>query len=75
MPESNRKPNTVEIEEGQSYLKLVYKLFQPQKLCSLGRVGELILKKVFPQEKIFYIRHPSHGGKKDFIKGMQTIIS
>lgn len=73
IPESNRKPDSSEIKEGATYLKLIYDLFKPKKLCSLGRVGESILKEVFPEKTITYIRHPSHGGKKDFIKGIQGI--
>lgn len=72
-PETNRKPTALEIEEGKIYLKLVCDAFKPKVLCSLGRVGEIILKDLFPKEKIMYIRHPSHGGKRDFIKGMQKV--
>ena len=71
--EGNRRPNVSEIEEGTTYLKLICNLFKPKKLCSLGRVGESILKIVFPKEEIIYIRHPSHGGKKDFIEGMTEL--
>lgn len=73
LPETNRKPNISEIEEGKRYLKTVHDLFKPKKICSLGRVGESILKELFPGEETVYIRHPSHGGKKDFIKGMQDV--
>jgi len=73
--ESNRKPNMTEIEEGKIFLKIVYDLFKPTKLCSLGRVGETILNELFPREKIIYIRHPSYGGEKDFIKGMQNLYN
>jgi len=45
------------------------------KLCSLGRVGEAILDDLFPHEKVIYIRHPSHGGKKEFVRGMQMSIA
>ncbi len=72
-PETNRKPTASEIEEGKIYLKLVCDTFKPKILCSLGRIGEIILKELFPKEKIMYIRHPSHGGKRDFIKGMQKV--
>lgn len=73
--ESNRKPTPSEIEEGKRYLEIVYELFRPQKLCSLGRVGEAILNDLFPNEKIIYIRHPSHGGKKDFVRGVRRVLN
>lgn len=73
-PESNRRPNSSEIEEGREYLKMVYNLFQPKKLCSIGCVGEHILNNLFPNEKIIYIRHPSFGGKKEFEKGIRAVL-
>jgi uracil-DNA glycosylase len=72
-PESNRRPNVSEIREGEIYLKYIYDLFKPKKLCSLGRVGESVLKKLFPNKEITYVRHPSYGGKKDFIEGMKNV--
>jgi len=72
--ESNRSPTAVEIEEGKQYLQSVYDLFKPTKLCSLGRVGETILKELFPSKQITYIRHPSHGGKKEFEKGIKAVL-
>lgn len=72
-PESNRKPDASEIKEGETYLRIIYDLFKPRKLCSLGRVGESILRELFPESTISYIRHPSYGGKKDFIEGMNKV--
>jgi len=73
MHESNRKPNVQELAEGKIYLKIVYDIFKPKKLCSLGRVGEIKLRELFPTEETIYIRHPSRGGKKNFINGMLKI--
>lgn len=72
--ESNRSPSAIEIEEGKQYLQIIYKLFKPNKLCSLGRVGEKILRELFPDKQITYIRHPSHGGKKEFEKGIKAVV-
>ncbi len=74
IPESNRKPTISELEEGKQYLKAVYCLFKPKRLCSLGRVGEAVLKDLFPNEKIEYIRHPSYGGKQDCIEGLRMVF-
>ena len=70
-PNSNRKPTKKEIEEGKIYLTLIYKFFNPAKLCSIGKTGEKILKDLFPNKEVIYIRHPSYGGKKEFIEGMK----
>jgi len=73
MLESNRKPDVQELKEGKKYLKIVYDIFKPKKLCSVGRVGEITLRELFPGEEIIYIRHPSRGGKKYFINKMLKI--
>jgi len=73
MLESNRKPDVQELEEGKEYLKIVYDIFKPKKLCAVGRVGESTLRELFPNKEIIYVRHPSRGGKQDFINGMLKI--
>ena len=73
-PNSNRKPNNLEIQEGKSYIEEIYELSKPKLLCSLGRVGETALKNVFPNKEVIYIRHPSYGGKKDFMRGMRLLL-
>jgi uracil-DNA glycosylase len=73
-PESNRRPNSDEIEEGKIYLRMVHDIYKPSKLCGIGRVGESILKEVFPDKEIVYVRHPSHGGKTDFTQGMKEVL-
>lgn len=70
---SNRRPTRLEVDEGKKYLRLIFNLFNPKIIGSLGRVGESILKDTFPEKEIIYIRHPSHGGKNKFINGMQNI--
>jgi len=72
--ESNRKPTSLEVREGVEYLKMVYDIFKPKTICSLGRVGEGTLKKNFPMCDIKYIRHPSRGGKSGFIEGMESVF-
>ena len=71
---SNRKPSRTEIEEGKKYLTYMLELFKPSRLCALGRVAELTLKNTFPDKEVIYIRHPSYGGKKDFIEGMNLAL-
>jgi len=72
-PESNRKPSSTEVQEGVEYMKMVHDIFEPKIICSLGRVGEKTLKKIFSGIDIRYIRHPSRGGKNGFIDGMEEI--
>lgn len=73
-PFSNRAPSYEEINEGRYYLNELINIFKPKIIASIGRKGEQTLKELFPKEKIKYIRHPSYGGKDDFIKGMDEIL-
>jgi uracil-DNA glycosylase len=74
-PESNRQPSSSEVQEGVEYMKMVFDIFKPKTVCSLGRVGEKTLVRTFSGIDIKYIRHPSHGGKNGFIEGMNIIIN
>ena len=74
-PKSNRAPNNEEIEEGKFYIEELVKIFNPKIIASIGRKGEKILKDMYPNNNIKYIRHPSYGGKTDFIKGMDEIYN
>jgi uracil-DNA glycosylase len=73
--ETNRKPTALEIGEGKLYLKEVYELFKPRRLFALGRVSQAVLMDTFPGKEVRYIRHPSHGGKKEFIQGMLEVYA
>lgn len=72
--ESNRKPTTVERKEGITYLLTLCDTFRPWVICALGRVAEITLKELFPFDEVTYIRHPSRGGKIEFLKGMKTVF-
>lgn len=71
---SNRAPTNEEINIGMSYLQRLESIFQPVVIAGIGRKGELCAKKAFPDKEVMYIRHPSNGGKSDFIKGMNKLI-
>ncbi len=72
---TNRKPNIVEMEEGRWYIEELVKIFKPKVIAGIGRVGQQTLKNIYPQKEIKYIRHPSHGGKKEFIDGMNLLYN
>ncbi|HHX8477750.1 TPA: uracil-DNA glycosylase family protein, partial [Vibrio diabolicus] len=73
-PKSNRAPNASELIIGREFLEDLYEIFSPSKIASIGRKGEKALRIAFPDSEIQYIRHPSYGGKSDFIMGMQNFI-
>jgi len=70
----NRAPSRQEIEQGVIYLKALNQLFRPKVIAGVGNAGVKCAKLAFPETKITYIRHPSFGGKTDFIKGMDLIL-
>ncbi len=72
---TNRKPIKSEIEEGIEYINDLIDIFNPKTIASLGRYGQISLQKIYPNKSIKYIRHPSYGGKADFIKGMNSLSS
>ena len=71
---SNRAPSAKEVEEGQWYIKELIKIFEPHTIAAIGRKGELALEKLNLKREIKYIRHPSYGGKTDFIKHINEVM-
>jgi uracil-DNA glycosylase len=71
---SNRKPTKFEISEGISYIDDLIAIFKPKHILALGRYGQESLQNIYPNRQIEYIRHPSYGGKEEFIKGMEIIV-
>lgn len=71
---TNRTPNEDEILIGRKYLELVIDYLNPKVVAGLGKLGFNTLQKIFPEGGIMYIRHPSYGGKPEFIKGINKIV-
>lgn len=67
---TNRKPRRAELKEGRDFLKEICQIFEPAHLIGVGRVGEKALKSLFPNQKVHYVRHPSHGGGPLFTSGL-----
>ncbi|MEO1889476.1 MAG: uracil-DNA glycosylase [Cycloclasticus sp.] len=71
---SNRAPTKSEIEEGTFYIETLIRIFNPTVISAIGRKGEQALKGIFPDKHIEYIRHPSHGGKSEFLLGIKKVV-
>ena len=73
---SNRAPLKSEIEEGIKYLLDLQQIFDVKIVAGLGRAGQKAALAAFDQTGIDvpYIRHPSYGGKSDFISGMNLLL-
>lgn len=72
--QSNRAPVAQEIREGRHYLEMLIEIYQPQCFAAVGRAAENALGLLFPAQKVRYIRHPSYGGKSDFVAGMKRFL-
>ncbi len=72
--DKNRTPNNDEINKGIYFLKAIKHIYKPTIIAGIGNSGVECAQRAFPDMKIDYIRHPSFGGKSDFIKGMDKII-
>ena len=73
-PQTNRAPRIKEIEQGCHYLQQLADIFQPPTIAGIGRKGQLAAQKAFPNETVQCIRHPSFGGKREFIEGMDKLF-
>jgi hypothetical protein len=71
---SNRAPDAAESAEGRRYLQLVWRLYRPQRVAGLGRKGTDAASRAFPDHPITHIRHPSYGGKREFVRGMDALF-
>ena len=70
---TNRTPTKTELEEGKSFLNDLLEIYDIKKIIALGRKPESQLEKIgLP---FSYVRHPSNGGKNDFIKGLYTELT
>jgi uracil-DNA glycosylase len=68
---SNRTPTKKEIDENIFYLEVLIDWFKPKKIIGIGRKAHEALEK--KGIKNVYVRHPSHGGKNEFLKKMKEL--
>jgi uracil-DNA glycosylase len=65
-PTRLRPPKKSELIEYQHILETVISLLQPEVLLAVGRRAQQALKLL--NRPCQYLRHPSHGGKSEFLK-------
>jgi uracil-DNA glycosylase len=70
-PLSNRKPRRSELRQCTEVLTCFLTLFPNAQVCAIGRVSEGKLKELGIDAP--YIRHPSQGGKPQFVKGIAAL--
>jgi uracil-DNA glycosylase len=70
---SNRKPGIDELAIGEPFLIELLSLFEIDTIVAVGRTAARILHKL--GLKAEPVRHPSYGGKADFVGGLTEIVS
>jgi hypothetical protein len=70
-PLSNRRPRQEEIAQGIEILERVCSLFSDVEVYAIGRVSERQLGSLGLHAP--YIRHPSYGGKAQFLAGIRSL--
>jgi uracil-DNA glycosylase len=70
-PLSNRRPRQAEMAQGREALAHFLSLFPGAQVVAVGRVSQRALGEVGLEAH--YIRHPSHGGKAAFVRGIASL--
>lgn len=71
-PKSNRKPTPKEVADAKQYLEAIIRILTPGKIVAVGNTAAEGLRKQFPDLEFQQARHPSNGGKKEFLVGMKA---
>lgn len=69
-PFSNRSHNTVEREKGERLLSDLILLLEPNRLFAIGNDAARSVRRLCDDDEVFQVRHPSYGGKSQFIAQM-----
>ena len=69
-PFTIRSPHRNELEGFNHILSKIVEIIQPKHIYSIGRKSEQAVKSLGLHPT--YIRHPSHGGKRDFQNGIRA---
>lgn len=69
-PFSNRCHNTTERQKGESILSELILLLKPNRLFAIGNDAARSVRRLCNDHEFFRVRHPSYGGKPQFIAQM-----
>ncbi len=73
-PDSNRAPTGAEVAEGQAYLRRLVATYRPRLVAGLGKKGYLAAQRALPDARVSPLRHPSYGGKREFERGLASLL-
>ncbi|MEO1217222.1 MAG: uracil-DNA glycosylase [Bacteroidota bacterium] len=74
-PKSNRGPRVAEMKIGQAFIKRLIKMYPIERIAAVGRKAYFGLDDIKDLSIEYqYVRHPSYGGKADFVKGIKAFM-
>ena len=71
-PQSNRTPKKSEVDTGKQYVQLILDILSPTMVIAVGGTSAKTLRRLFPNLTFGTVRHPSRGGKADFLVGLEA---
>jgi hypothetical protein len=70
---SNRRPTKAEVVSGRHFLQLVIRILCPHTIVAVGRTAAAaVLSHTLCHLKFAAVRHPSFGGKAEFLTGITS---
>ncbi|QFU75844.1 hypothetical protein EY643_09330 [Halioglobus maricola] len=71
---SNRAPTAADLRLGEDFLRQLVSAYRPDRIAAVGGKAAVALERALPGQTFYAIRHPSYGGKQDFIRGMDRLL-
>lgn len=72
-PFSNRPHYSTERRCGKELLTQLICLLRPRRLIAIGKDAFTTTDRLFPQHDVVKVRHPSFGGKQEFLRKIQEL--
>ena len=72
-PFSNRAHNASERAAGEDVLVALIELLRPRRLVAIGNIAADSARRVCGTVEVVHVRHPSYGGRKEFLKNMRAL--
>lgn len=69
---SNRTPTKKEFADHEHLLAGILGILKPAQIAAIGKQAESLLLGL--GHSCIYVRHPSHGGKREFEEGLKRIF-
>lgn len=74
-PFSNRSHTAKERDAGIEILGILIRLLQPKQIVAIGNDAFKCSLRIFDNDKVYKIRHPSYGGEKAFSRQIRDLYS